>query len=221
MGTNKKILSNVLRGLPGYSPDNKVWENISKHLEKGHIPKLSQVEPPSGLWDKIDNELTHQEKITALKKYNPPEKVWNHIDRKLSSAKENRKKRGIIKLVQWSSAAAAILLLGFVIFTSINTTDKKLSYSEEWQEVIDIQKWLEDDKDVDRVLNLICTENPKVCNSPEFKKMESDLVFLNKSKDAILNQLNKYSANVELEKTLMEIEFERTNLIKEMISKSI
>lgn len=225
MEKNRKILLNALRNLPVYPPDNKEWEGILAHLEKNsssaRLPRLSKIEPPKSIWDKIDKELTRREKRSALNQYNPSEKVWENIDRNLSVRKANRVKRRIFQWVKWSSAAAAIFTLGFFIFTTNNTNNKNFSYSEEWLELRDVQKWDEDEQVVEQTLDLICRENPIVCISPEFKKMEEDLEFLNQSKRAILRQLSKYDTNTELEIMLTEIELERTSIIKEVIAKTI
>lgn len=226
MEKNKKILLDALRNLPDYSPDNKVWVRISEDLDKNStstkiLQQLSKIEPPENIWDKIDEELTRREKRSILKQYNPPEKVWENIDRNLSIRKTNRVKRRIIQLVKWSSAAAAVFILGFFIFTTVNTNKINFSYSEEWIELQDVQKWDEDELVIEQTLDLICRENPIACKSPEFKKMEEDLEFLNQSKQAILKQLSKYDANTELEIMLTEIELEQTSLIKEMIANTI
>ena len=225
MEKNRKILNNILRNLPAYSPEDKVWEGISVHLEKnfssGKLHYLSKFEPPESIWNNIDQELTGQEKRSALRQYDPPESVWENIESNLSIKKTNRVKKSIIQLVIWSSAAAAIFLLGFFIFTTNNANNKNFNYSEEIIELHDVQKWNDEDQMIEQALDLICREKPTACSSLEFKTLEEDLASLKQSKEAILKQLSKYSTNTDLEIMLTEIELERTSLIKEMIAKTI
>ncbi len=225
MEKNRKILKDALRNLPVYQPEDRVWDRIEVHLNKSlSLDKLGQLrkfEPPKSVWDNIDEKLTRNEKLSTLPKYNPPEKVWESIDRSLSNGKDNQAKNRIIKLVKWTSAAAAIFILGFFVFTKVNTDNRNISYSEEWVELQDMQQWDEGGQMLENTLVLICEENPVVCKSPEFKKMKADWEFLNKSKQAILMQLSKYDTNTELEIMLTEIELEQTSLIKEMIANTI
>lgn len=225
MGKNKNILTDALRKLPVYSPEKKVWETLTVHLENktssAKLLQLTEFEPPKSIWDSIDEKLNQKEKLSSLKEYNPPENVWENIDKNLSVKKTKRTKKRIVRWMKLSSAVAAILLLGYFIFNNVNNNKNIFSYSEEWIELTDLQLWNEDDNAIEYILAIICNENPKACKSPEFQEMDKELKFLDQSKQAILQQLNKYDTNTELEILLTEIELERTSLIKEMISKTI
>jgi len=217
---NRNILKDALKKLPVYTPENPVWEKIELQLAKdpvsGKIPQLHVIDPPEAIWTNIDHELNRREKLSSLKRYNPPEEVWENIDRTLTT---NRIKRKTVQWLTGASAVAAVLILGFFIFTP--NGGNNYSYSEEWVQIQDVHQWEEDDQSVEQVLALLCNENPATCKTPEFKELEKELSFLNQSKQEILNQLNKYDANTELEIKLTEIELERSNLIKEMIAKTI
>jgi len=217
---NRNILSDALKKLPVYTPEKHVWEKIELHLSKdpapGKMPQLPVIDPPEDVWTNIDHELSRRGKLSSLKQYNPPEEVWKNIDRTLTT---NRIKRKTVQWLSWSSAVAAVLILSFFIFTP--NGGKNYSYSEEWVQIQDVHQWEEDDQSVEQVLALLCNENPATCKTPEFKELEKELSFLNQSKQEILNHLNKYDAHTKLEIKLTEIELERSNLIKEMIAKTI
>lgn len=225
MEKNRNILNNALSKLPIYQAEEKVWNSITNHLDQSlssnKLPQLSEIEPPESIWDNIDKKLSKREKISALTEYNPPEKVWENIDKEVSLKNANHLKRQIFQWVKWSSAAAAIFTLGLFIFNTVNTNNNDFSYSEESLELTNMQNWNDDDLSVEYALALICKENPTACKSPEFKEMDNELTFLNQSKQAIIEQLNKYDTNTELELMLTEIELERSSLIKEMIAQSI
>ncbi len=225
MEKNKKILTDALRKLPDYTPDDKLWEAISSSLNQKSasvkLARLSSIDPPDSIWDNLDKALTHREKVSSFRQFEPPATVWENIDHTLSIRKKSRARRRIIQMVVWSSAAAAVLILGFFILTTNNTKTKNFNYTEEIIQINDFQDWNDEEQIIAQTLELICSENPSACSSPEFKTMEEDLAFLNQSKEAILQQMGKYSTNTELEIMLTEIELERTSLIKEMIAKTM
>lgn len=223
MEKNRNILTKVLKNLPDYSPEDKVWNEISANLDQKSkstkLEQLSSIEPPLNIWENIDKELTHRDKRIALRQYDPPASVWENIDQNLSNKTTNTGRRRIIQLVVWSSAVAALLLFGYFIIT--NNTNNNFDYSEEIFEIQNVQEWNEGEQTIEEALDLICEEKPSTCSTPEFKILKEDLAFLDQSKEAILNQLSKYNANTELKILLTEIELERSSLIKEMIAKTI
>jgi len=225
MEKNRDILIDALSKLPVYQPDENIWEAVEVHLESknasSNLPLLSEIEPPESIWNNIDKKLSRKAKISSLTEYSPPEKIWVSIDKDLSIKKVNHLKRQIVKWAKWSSAIAAIFTLGIFIFNTANTKKNDFSYSKESLELTEIQNWSDDELSVEYALDLICKENPIACNSPQFKEMDKELRFLNQSKQAIIEQLNKYDTNTELELLLTEIELERSSLIKEMIAQSI
>ncbi len=225
MEKNRDILIKALRNLPAYSPEDKVWEKVLTRLNNNVLThglnQLGTFDPPDTVWNNISNELTTREKSPSLNQYDPPEKVWENIDSRLTAKEANRVKKQIIRLFQWTSAVAAIFVLGLFIYTYINTNNSNLSYSEEWMEYGDLQSWNEDNYLVEYALVLICEENPIACKSTEFKEMKEELTFLDQSKQTILQQMNKYDTNTELEILLTKIELERSSLIKEMIAITI
>jgi len=218
-------LIKALGNLPAYSPKDKVWEKVSTRLNNNVLThglnQLGSFDPPESVWNNISKELTTHEKSPSLNQYDPPETVWENIDSRLTAKEVNRMKRQIIRLFQWTSAVAAILVLGLFIYTSINSNNNSFNYSEEWLELRDVQYWNEDNYSVEYALAKICEEKPIACKSPEFKEMEEELAFLDQSKQTILQQLNKYDTNTELEILLTKIELERSSLIKDMIAITI
>lgn len=224
MEKNKNILKKAIKRLPEYSPDDKNWSDISSQLEKkagsSKIPELNSFEPPQKIWDNIDRELSRREKSSSLSQYDPPDLIWENIQNNLPAEDPNRNRKRVIQLFVWSSAIAALLILGYFIFINeVNQT--QFTYSEEFIEVQELETWQNEEQAIDQALISICEAKPTACTSSEFKMMEEDLTFLNQSKEAILKQLSKYDSNTELEIMLTEIELERTKLIKEMINKII
>jgi len=225
MEKNRNILTDALGKLPVYTPDENIWDELTNHLQSKttstKLLRLTNYDPPESIWGNIDEKLSQKEKLSSLKEYSPPENIWNNIDQDLSAKKISNNKKQIVSWMKLSSVAAAIFILGYFIFITVNNSKNNFSYSEEWLELTDVQNWNEEENSIDYVLNLMCNENPKACKSAEFLEMDEELKFLDQAKQAILQQLNKYDTNTKLEILLTEIELERTSLIKEMIAKTI
>ncbi|MCB2221789.1 MAG: hypothetical protein KQI35_15450 [Bacteroidetes bacterium] len=225
MEKNKKILDKALLKLPLYSPEDKVWKTISSQLEmntKNFLKEqMGAIQPPDFIWEKIDAELTRHDKISSLTHINPPEMVWEKIELQLAEKESRSSNRKAILFMSWTSAIAAILIFGFLISSLFHSKPNNITYSEEWIEIPKKLQWNENEEEIELTLNLLCSERPTVCQSPDYKKLKQELSFLNESKQAILNQLSKYETNPELEQLLVKIELERTSLIKEMIDKTI
>ncbi len=97
-----------------------------------------------------------------------------------------------------------------------------LSYSEE---IINIEKpvyWQEGDTEISELVNALCVANPLACSyPPEFKAKQKELDYLNEKKSEILNRLNSYDQNTDLQILLTKIELEKNEIVKQMISKAI
>lgn len=200
MKTNKHNLKKALNLLPAYEPEPEVWKRLNLLLNRSlfsrKLSQLSEYEPPRNTWEKISIELDLREKSSG-------------------------KKKNIIRLARWS-LVAAMFILGFIIYReAANTSGSKFTYSEEIVSVYEATDWNEDEKEIRKVLTKLCEEHPVVCNNPEFIKMNNDLKYLDQSKQDILNQLNRYETNTRLDQLLVDIELERTELIKSMIAKTL
>lgn len=220
---NRDILTGALFNLNDYTPENAVWENITEKLDdqllQTSLEDLEEVNPPEFIWDKIDNDLSKQEKLRNLKQYDPPAAVWDRIDESLSETKIIPIRRTkVIRMMKWATGVAAMLLFGLFLFKTLTGVRTSMSYSEEWVQTGDFDLWEEEDQEVEAVLEELCQENPVACDNPEFKELQEELDFLDQSKKDILDQMNIYDENQELEIVLTEIELERNDLIKQMIT---
>lgn len=200
MKTTRQNLKKALKHLPAYEPEPEVWESLNLLL----------------------NRTLFSRKLSQLSEYEPPRSTWKKISIKLDlREKSSDKKKNIIRFVRWS-LVAAMFIPGFIIYRETAfTSASKITYSEEIVSLYEATDWNEDEKEIRKVLIVLCEEHPAVCNSPEFIKMNDDLRFLDQSKQDILNQLNRYETNAQLDKLLVDIELERTDLIKSMIAKTL
>lgn len=221
---NKDILTGALGSLESYSPENSVWEAIEEKLDdkllNDGVKQLNKIEPPEFIWDSIDNELSKQEKLRNLRQYDPPAAVWEQIAESLGETKiiPITRRIQVFRMMKWATGVAAMLLLGLFLFKSITVNKTSISYSEEWIETGDFALWEDEDLEVEAVLEELCEENPTACDNPEFKELKEELDFLEESKQEILNQMSEFDDNTDLEIVLTDIELERNDLIKQMIT---
>ena len=221
---NKDILTGALEQLRSYTPDNSIWEAIEENLDDQvlheGLKQLKPINPPEFIWESIDNELSKQETLRNLRQYDPPAEIWDNIAESFSETKiiPISRRAEIFRMMKWVTGVAAMLLFGLFLFKSITVNKTSISYSEEWIEIGDFAFWEDGDQEVEAVLEELCQENPTACDNPEFKELKEELDFLEKSKQEILGQMNEYDNNTELEIVLTEIELERNDLIKQMIT---
>ncbi len=192
MENNRKILQEALRGLSEFSPADAQWERLKELL---------------------DNSI-ETNPLKNLSQFVPPDMVWLDIDEKLSNRAHRTR---MTMIVNWSVAAAAILVLGVIIFNTININHSKLKFAEIFLTESDISNWNKDDVIIDQAIEQICAANPDICLSEEFKTLEKELEFLNKTKQTILNQMNPYESRTDLEQLITKIELEQTAIINQLV----
>ncbi len=194
MEKNRKHLKDALENLPQLQPEEQLWENITGNLaEKGNyrlLRTLRQIEPPEEIWDSIDRQLT-------------------------AMVRHQRRKAGI-RIIRWSLAAAAVLAGGIIVFSALYSEKNTLRYSEEWILSADPALFGNSDTAFYRNISSWCREKPEICQSSEFIKMKNELEFLDKSKQTVLDRLNKYEPDEELKSLLFKIDRERDGIIHDL-----
>jgi|GEM_PF-1698994 len=224
MEKNHQILAEALQQLRSYNPDEKVWNAVKSQLADATIAdglsKLKSIDPPEIVWDAIANELDKDERIYQLKEFTPGEETWDKIDETLNTEELKARKLILYRWTTWLAAAgAAIFMAYFLLFP--NQKKPILSYSEE---IINIEKpvyWQEGDTEISDLVNALCVANPLACSYPEFMEKQKELDYLNEKKSEILNRLNSYDQNTDLQILLTKIELEKNEIVKQMISKAI
>ena len=221
MKKNSKIWLTTLSKLPDYTPEDKIWEGLTKKLSINEaikqIEKPQQIELSNNLIEPVEYEVNINNELTHLVSYDPPAEVWKSIEGNLEAREYRRKKKIRSVWISWSISAAAAIIAGLLIVNVVFPNKRNVSYSEVWQKTTDISQW-DNDQVIDKTIALLCSENPSSCEKPEFRKLKKELESLNLSKQAILDQLNKYDENKDLEITLTKIELSQTDIVHQMIA---
>lgn len=181
---------------------------------KLYLPKYT---PKERVWSAIENELNNQKRINSLPKYIPSDEVWDRIS--------NQQKRGKIRtLSTWMKVAASItILIGIsvliTVYNSKNSNKATITYSEVWIEPMKTESWnLDEDQSISILLAQKEMESPLLLNIEEYQLLKKEYIELIASKQAIIEEANPYSENIELELILTRIELEKSAIVRSLIS---
>lgn len=222
MEKNRKIMDNALERLGCFKPKDEVWEKIDSYLQQEYfedsLAQITSFDPPEKIWGQIAQELSKQEKLGQLGKFTPEAASWDIIEKQLNIADSKTINTKIFRFATLAAAAVALILITyFMLFSVSNKTN--ISYSEELMILENTNQWLDDDNEMMSVLHDLCASNPIACSTSDIKTIEKELTYLNERKAEILNRMNVYNENTHLQVILTRLELEKSEIVKEMISK--
>ena len=208
--------------LPSHEPAPQLWENISKNLDKpsasfvfaDYKDELSDHTPSENIWEKIETDLDLGDKVSELPSHNPPENLWHQIENELEDVKGGLSYIKSAILI----GISMLFLIGFALMLNQEETTT--------QEVVEpimfasnekIKVEWSDDEDV-RLIQEMCQDYMAVCEQPQFKKLETELLELNEHKQELLELVSDYDEESSYGPMLAKIENQKTALMKEMIS---
>jgi hypothetical protein len=201
---NRNILQKSIASLPEYEPEPLVWLSIESEL------------------DAAEKQNALETAIRQLPVYQPPQSVWENIENDLARVPENDSKSAIVWLKRISAAAAAIaiLVLGNHFFNQ-NAEQEHIAISfstEVAEEALFRHDWDDDNDAFEMALSFCETENI-VCQMPEFLVLKTELEDLNEARETLKSALDHYGADAELIAQLIQIEHDRSDVLKKMIEK--
>ncbi|NEN23168.1 hypothetical protein G3O08_06605 [Cryomorpha ignava] len=218
--------------LPKHSPDDSVWDKIDAQLnsESGEKSKnnskklkifLPQHNPSENVWNEIDHKLAAAEMRSNLPKHEPDDELWTKLEAQIEQPEKTEGRRYLI--LKW--AAVLILALGSAVILKIIINDKpKLEYHVEWEDArepaaadTDRNGW--DGIAGNELIEQLCLRSKTVCETPEFKNLEEELIQLEKDRAEIEAQINPYADNGKLERMLVHLEIEHSKIVNEMTRK--
>lgn len=225
-GNEKRHIKNHL---PKHTPTDSVWDKIDAQLNAESEPRskqdsdnlktfLPQHNPSENLWDEIEHKLAAAEMRSKLPEHEPNDALWVKLEAKIDrpAKSENRS----ILILKW--AAVLIIILGSaLILRSILNDKPKLEYHVEWE---DARKPAAADTDRNgsegiagsELIEQLCQRSKTVCETPEFKNLEEELIQLEKDRAEIEAMMNPYADNGNLERMLVHLEIEHNKLVNEM-----
>lgn len=214
---NKHILDEALQKLPIYSPKPLLWEQISVGLDEmvaqeaydASRKALPVYSPPINLWDRIESELDTPVSTPETK----PAPVIP-IRKKIYS-----RSLKYAAVIVFAITAGAYLFLtnhsGAIEYTDsvqVNYGQERVvlaSYTPDWEE----------DEDAFQTVLSFCQEQSFVCERPDFRILKDELLELNHARESLKDALMRYGDDAELIAQLTQVEMERSDVLKKMISK--
>lgn len=195
---NHDTLQRAIRELPQYSPSEAVWASLEQALEAAQ------------------SETALQEAIHGLPTYAPKPDVWERIEQELEQPV--RKPLFVRRGVQLASAAVlAGAVLALVIWLNMSNdtrTQEKIVYAQAEQAAAPNADWDADDALIANVAAAYAQRASFL--QTEGRDLLSELEELNEAKAEIKTMMQRYGRDAQLIENIIEIERERTEVVKEM-----
>lgn len=192
--------NNPFKKLPQYKAPDRIWEHIEKDLDTPEV------------------DVPLQEGVKKLPSFKAPEHIWNNIEKELGQGKSNTLRP--VYRRWWSAAAAILLLIGFVGWlVNKQANGVEIQYAQ-WEEVIEEDWQLESQNDDDAfaLVTSFCKQKQYVCETPEFQNLKAELDELNLACEALKEAIGQYNDEPAMIAQLTEIEMERTQVLKEIMT---
>lgn len=195
---NHQTLKNAIGQLPRYAPKASAWQGIERQL------------------DADSAEATLQDAIQQLPSYAPPATVWEQIEADLNQPVISRLR--VSKTTWISIAAATVIAVVSLVFWLNQTPDPEeyvqLIYAEAQQNAINAD-WDDDETVIENVAKAYA-QRASFLHNEQSETLLSDLEELNEAKAEIQNMMKKYGRDANLVQNIIEIERERTEIVKKM-----
>ncbi len=198
MERNHQTLQNAIVQLLDYQPKHRLWDAIEQRL------------------DAEQSQERLQEAINQLPTYAPPTELWNRIAAELEQPSPMRLR---VSRSAWLSLAAATILAVISLVFWLNRTPEptetvQMLYAAAEANPINAD-WNEDEATIEHIMN-IYAQRASFLQSEPGETLISDLKELNEAKAEIQNMMQKYGQDAQLVRTIVEIERQRSEIVKKM-----
>lgn len=184
------------------------------------VQQLPVYQPPSHLWERIEQDLSFEEKLGEslenLPQYTPPERVWQNIQSDLTAKRVSLQPRWI-----WLVAASVAVLM-ITLFAVRQWSDQpatvEMIYATRQQEpTLFLADWNEEEAAFSTIATL-CKQHPFICESATFQENSIEMELLNEEKLALEQAMQQYGKQANLINQMRRVEQGRSDLLKEMIA---
>lgn len=195
---NHDTLQRTIQELPQYSPGAAVWLSLEQALD------AERAEEPL------------REAIQSLPTYVPQGDVWDRIEQEL--AQPVRKPLFVRRWVQLASAAVLTgALISLVVWLNLSNNSgmqETITYAQAEQAAAPSADWDADDALIANVADAYAQRASFL--QTEGRDLLSELGELNEAKAEIKSMMQKYGQDAQLIENIVEIERERTEVVKQM-----
>lgn len=184
-------------------------------MERNHrtlqdaIGRFPKYEPDESVWETLREKLNDhplQKALEQMPVYEPDEMLWALIERK--------NKRLESKMGWWYAAAAAVVLMAGVLL--VRTDNSGIHYTQEKADprlqaaeapLTDLQY---------QKLKTYCENETLVCNSPDYRRLQTEYEKLSSASDQLQQAIGLYNAEPELMRQFISIEQQKAEILNEM-----
>ncbi len=152
------------------------------------IASMPQHRAPENLWENIEQRLSSETDLSLkLPQHNANAELWSGIESALDKQQNTLK---IKHFVRWTAAAAVIMLL----FIPLNNSQlfkrgDKLVTTEEL--LIPVNGQVINSLNLEEDILACCSQNPEVCESPDFNNLNNMLNQLKTEKTHLIQLSNE------------------------------
>ncbi len=193
-------------------------DNLKKALDQ-----LPAYEPPAGLWDQIQSELSTphvpneevlHEAVQHLPAYAPPMTVWNKLARQLDTVEQVHQLRVVRQrqVLQWAAAVAFLLATGYAILREPGPK-VKLQYAQETVQQFQVEVDWNSDESIFAQLE----EQLVQVNDPAINKLRFEYEELSTAHEDVSAMLKSYGRDPQLIRQMADIERERSDIYRQII----
>lgn len=192
------------------------------------IRTLPEYEPPVGLWDSIEEALDAEEQLSqsvqSLPQYDPPAHIWGNLEAALPIVKPMPKPvlRGTLFRQILAVAAISLAVLGtwWLVQKNVSATGEAAIAVTVTQEALnaEVQSAAKENEDEGfDLVSQLCESKAPVCEDPDFKALKIELDDLTQAKNELRVALGSYGDDPTLASQLVQIERERSAVLRQMI----
>ena len=196
-------------------------KEINKKTLLDGLNRLPVYEAPAPVWDKISDQLSSdrvfRETLQQLPVYEAPRDSWLHIERRL------RRPLKLKLYIQVAAASAALLLtLGILLRQGQPAQRITLSYTTEHMQIPDsADPDLQEDEALMQGLMVAFDQTGFLADYPEIGQLRAEYVELKEAHELLRELIDQYGADPSLEFQLKNIEFQRSDLVKELSTRLV
>ncbi|MCF0053619.1 hypothetical protein LXM25_26335 [Dyadobacter sp. LJ53] len=186
MEQNKHILTNAIKRLPEFGPDDKLWDSVRQKLQEGRL----------------------DEALQNLPVYAPGPLTWQAISANLPGRRAT--------LTWWYAAAVLLIASLAGAWMYMKGPDKRIEFSQEMADLRLQSGGQPETDLAYQKLEAYCQTKSPVCDKQDYKHLKVEYEKLNLASEQLHQAIGNYNTEPELVHQLNDVERRKTAVLNEM-----
>lgn len=188
-----------------------------KTLQEG-LGKLPSYAAPEGIWDRITDLLSsdqmYREALQQLPAYEAPAEAWQGVYRRLQLP---RKSRLVYSGLSAAASIAFMMVMAWMLRSREPFQQITLSYGTEFMQIpVTADPELPEDEAMIEDLLANFDQTAFLGEDPEVIALRKEYTELKAANELLRSLIGQYGADPSLEHQLKSLEFQRSDLVKEL-----